>query len=218
MKKIVICMLLCAAMSTSLFGCSSGKATATDTDQETAEDEATEEATETPTETVTETPEESEEAGGETAVSEDGVYQVTLPKGWSVSEDKQEDGMNMEFQGPSDDQYAGIMTVDKASVGNMDIAAYMDSYAQGAAEQFENSSIGEKIAMDVNGKAAYYMVLTGKVENVSYVNWVYVIDATDKFYIATAGAYPTNSEAAEVAFQELVYSFTEVNQQAPAQQ
>lgn len=211
MKKRIACFWLCAVMVFGMGACKKSEDVAVETDQ--AEMTEEQETAADPVLNETETaPTQPEEIDGQVVQSEDGKYQVAVPSGWEVSEDKQDDLMTMELQGPSDDQYAGIMVIDKASVGTMDIAAYMDRYAEGAAQEFAGASIGEKYPMDVNGKQAYYMVITGKVENVSYVSWVYAIDAGDSIYVATASAYPINSEAAELAFQEIVYSFQGVDE------
>lgn len=208
MKKLLVCFLLCAAVSMGISACGNPAGNEVETDREVMSEDT--ETKEEPTEDVTATPTEPEEIDGQEVVSSDGKYQVTAPEGWEASEKKQDDMMTIELQGPSDDQYAGIMVIDKASVGTMDIGAYMDSYATGAREQFEGASVGEKTLVDVNGKQAYYMAITGKVENVSYVNWVYAIDGIDSIYVATASAYPMNSAEAEAAFREIVFSFTSV--------
>ena len=71
-----------------------------------------------------------------------------------------------------------------------------------------------KTEVEVNGNKAYYMIINGKVENVSYVNYVYAIDGGESIYVATASAYPVNSTDAENSFREIVYSFAQVEMPA----
>lgn len=211
MKKRISCVLLCVMFVFCLAACGKKVQTPVDTDEETMQEESQATAAESEAEESA-VPTEPEEIEGKDVVSEDGKYHVVVPKGWANSEDKQEDRMCIELQGPTDDQYAGILVIDKASVGTLDTAAYMDRYAQGAREQMENANVGEKAEVDVNGKKAWYMVISGKVENVSYVNWVYAIDDEMSIYVITGSAYPANTTDAETAFREIVYSFEPVEE------
>lgn len=209
MKKRAVCILLCMTLGFGLMACGKTADTPVETDQELMQETESQETAAEPEAEETAVPE-PEEIEGKEVISEDETYRVIAPEGWKKSDDKQEEMMKIELQGPTDDQYAGIMVIDKADVGTMDIAAYMDSYAQGAREQMEGASVGEKTEVEVNGNKAYYMIINGKVENVSYVNYVYAIDGGESIYVATASAYPVNSTDAENSFREIVYSFAQV--------
>lgn len=217
MKKIVLCALMCVTLGLATAGCAKASDTQTDVNeeieqgQETAE--VTAEATETPAEEAEATPTETENQDSSLVTSSDGKYQATLPPNWEVPEENLDENMKMEFHGPSEDQYVGILVIDKATVGGMDIAAYMDSYAQGATTEFDNPTLGEKEPLEINGRPAYYMLITAKLDNVNFVNWVYAIDAGEEFYVATASAYSLNSEGTEVALNEIVYSFGPATQE-----
>lgn len=213
MKKRAVCILLCMTLGFGLVACGKTTETPVETDQELMQEEESQETAAEPEAEETAAPE-PEEIEGKEVISEDEAYRVIAPKGWKKSSDKQEDMMKIELQGPTDDQYAGIMVIDKAAVGTMDIAAYMDSYAEGARQQMEDAAVGEKTEVEVNGNKAYYMIINGKVENVSYVNYVYAIDGGESIYVATASAYPSNSAEAENSFREIVYSFAAVETSA----
>ena len=213
MKKRVLYILFCLTLVLTFSACDKNRETPVETNEELQQEAENQETAATPNEEETAVPTEPEEIEGKEVLSQDEAYRVTVPKGWEISEDKQEDMMTIELQGPTDDQYAGIMVIDKSTVENMDIAAYMDSYAEGARREMANASVSEKVEVDINGSQAYYMVINGRVEGVSYVNWVYAIDGGDSIYVATASAYPANSVDAEIAFREIVYSFAAVEQQ-----
>lgn len=213
MKKRVLYILFCLTLVLAFSACDKNTETPVETDEELQQEAENQEAAASPNEEETAVPTEPEEIEGKEVLSQDEAYRVTVPKGWEASEDKQEDMMTIELQGPTDDQYAGIMVLDKSTVGTMDIAAYMDSYAEGARREMANASVSEKMEVDINGNQAYYVVINGKVEDSSYVNWVYAIDGGDSIYVATASAYPANSVDAEIAFREIVYSFAPVEQQ-----
>lgn len=212
-KKRILYVLFCLTLVLTFSACDKIAEIPVETDEDLQEEAESEESAATPGEEETAVPTEPEEIEGKEVLSADETYRVTAPKGWEASEDKQEDMMTIELQGPSDDQYTGIMVIEKSAVGTMDIAAYMDSYAEGARREMANASVSEKVEVDINGNQAYYMVINGKVEDVSYVNWVYAIDGGDDIYVATASAYPANSVDAEIAFREIVYSFAPVEQQ-----
>lgn len=213
MKKRVLYILFCLTLVLAFSACDKNTETPVETNEESQQEAENPESAATPNEEETAVPTEPEEIEGKEVLSQDEAYRVTVPKGWETSEDKQEDMMTIELQGPTDDQYAGIMVIDKSTVETMDIAAYMDSYAEGARREMANASVSEKVEVDINGSQAYYMVINGRVEGVSYVNWVYAIDGVDSIYVATASAYPANSVDAEIAFREIVYSFAPVEQQ-----
>lgn len=211
MKKRIGSILLCMTLVLCLSSCGKNAQAPVETDEEPMREQSRETKADAQAEESA-VPTEPEEIDGQEVLSEDGKYRVVVPKGWENSEDRQEESMCIELQGPTDDQYAGIMVIDKAAVGTMDIAAYMDSYAEGARQQMENANIGEKTEVDVNGNKAYYLVINGKVENVSYINWVYAIDGGGSIYVATGTAYPANTTDAETAFREIVYSFEPVEE------
>lgn len=212
-KKRILYVLFCLTLVLTFAACDKIAEIPVETGEELEQEEENQEAVATPGEDETAVPTEPEEIEGKEVLSADEAYRVTAPKGWEASEDKQEDRMTIELQGPSDDQYAGIMVIEKATVGTMDIAAYMDSYAEGARREMANASVSEKVEVEINGNQAYYMVINGKVEDLSYVNWVYAIDSGDDIYVATASAYPANAVEAEIAFREIVYSFAPAEQQ-----
>lgn len=218
MKKNKLYILLCLTLVLAFAACKKNTETPVETDENLQQEEVNQE--ETPisdTEEMT-IPTEPEDIDGKEVLSADEAYRVTAPKGWEAVLEKQEDMMTIELQGPSDDQYAGIMVIDKSTVGSMDIAAYMDSYAEGARREMTNASVSEKMLVDINGNQAYYTVIHGTVEDVNYVNWVYAIDGGDNIYVATASAYPANSVDAEIAFREIVYSFAPVEDQSQVQE
>lgn len=207
MKKYLLCCILCLMTAVFFTGCARADEVETDekiripSDEETL-GEATElyEAVE----------EENLEERGELVNSEDGMYQVLIPSGWEQCKTKIDESMLFEIQGETEDQYMGILVLDEATYGELDIVTYMDAYIENANEQYENAVMGEKVKTEVNGHPAYTIKIVGTINEIVYINLVHVVDYESEIAVFTASTYTENETAVTENLGDVVLSFEKI--------
>lgn len=205
MKKYLLFSIVCLAVFISIAGC--GNKIGSVTTDEAIQVQDTLDKTTDINEAVEK---ENRAALGEMATSENGIYQILVPVGWSVCKDKIDQSMIFELQGQTQDRYIGILVLDKSSYGEFDLAAFMDSYGEKAKVQYGEVLIDEKTPIEINGNAAYSLRISGSVDNVSYMNYVYVVDYENEKVVFTASTYPESEEEVKHALNDIAVSFVRV--------
>ncbi len=207
MKKYLLCCILCLMAAVCVTGCARADEVETDEEIRIPNDEETLGEV---TELYEAVQEENLEERGELVTSDDGMYQVLIPSGWEQCKNKIDETMLFEIQGETEDQYMGILVLDNATYGELDIVTYMDAYIQNANEQYENSVMGEKIETEVNGHPAYSIKIVGTINDIVYINLVYVVDYESEITVFTASTYTENETSVTGNLMDVVTSFENI--------
>lgn len=227
MKKYLLCCILCLMTAVCFAGCS--KADDVETDEEIRiPNEEDAEALGEEAELYKAVEAENLEEKGELVTSEDGLFQVLVPSGWELSKNKIDESMLFEMQGTTEDQYVGILALNKAEYGTLEASAYMEAYAQNAREQYEHAVVGKVTTVDMAGHSededgqstglsdpvqeesepsAYTIKITGTINDISYINLVYVVDYESEIVVFTASTYAENEALAAEDLLTVVNSF-----------
>lgn len=211
MKARRLYCMLCMAVLGMLNGCGT-YTTRVETDEEIRHPDETEEETlGEHTELYEAAERENKNQTGEAITDEDGIYQIRIPSGWELCEDKLNETMLFELQGETEDQYMGILVLTDEVYGRFDLTAYMDAYKDNMRQQFDNAIMSETMEIDVNGHKAYTLRVTGTVNEMEYMNHICAVEYADEKVIFTASTYEEHEKTVEDTLQEIVYSFAKLS-------
>lgn len=211
MKARWLYCILCIAMLGILTGCGT-YTTRVETDEEIRHPDETEEETlGEHTELYEAVERENKKQTGETVTDEEGIYQILVPSGWELCEEKLNETMLFELQGGTEDQYMGVLVLTDESYGQFDLTAYMDAYEDNMRQHFDNAIMSETMEIDVNGHKAYTLKVTGTVNEMEYINHICAVEYADEKVIFTASTYEEHEKTVEDTLQEIVYSFAKLS-------
>lgn len=210
MKKYLLYSIFYLVVLVSVTGCSISNSQVETDEEIMMPDETDEEAIGEAADIYQAAEQENLQELGELVKSDDEVYQVLIPSGWELCETKIEPSMLFELQGESEEQYMGILVLDKATYGEIDLAVFMETYIDNARENYGNAIMGETLPVDVNGNPAYSLKISGTADEIDYVNHIYIVDYENEKVVFTASAYPANEQLVADKLEDVVFSFGRV--------
>lgn len=214
---MVLCLYMTGCQSIEDNGKEAGETpgdTGVVTSAETPAETSVETPAETPAETLTptETPSESDMQMIEVSkelISSDGAYRIKIPQNWEDMQDQ----LNQPFtiEAGSMDEGAFFMVNGENKSGNAlkNLEQYTNALVGYVAGTLPQSQSGERVQSEVDGKNAYKQKLTGLVQDVNTVYWVYTIDGTSQFIQINAWASAEKADRAELFFDQIVNSYRE---------
>lgn len=204
-KYLLCCCMVCMAVSAAGLGCSShGNPVETDEEFQMPEEEVMGE------ETALYEKEKDIEELGELVTSEDGVYQVLVPSAWKLCKNKIDESMLFEMQGETEEQYIGILVMDRLTYGELDTEQFVDAYADSGREEYANAVVSEKTVTEVNGHEAYTLRISGSIEGENYTNQLYVVKYDSETVVFTASMNGDSESTVASVFKDVVYSFEHI--------
>lgn len=198
MKKLILCSML----GLLLCGVSTGCQKQTDLDAEEAA--IAQESEEDVEELVEEVVEEVILQGDEEVTRE---YHFVLPDGWKICKTKQSEQSSLEIQGNSDEQYAAVIVLEETLLTDINVNAYMDRYLEEAKASYEKTEVGTVEKFSVRGQMASKVSLEGTIDGKVYINFLYVVEGEEHWYITTACSFVSKAVDLEKDMDEFVESF-----------
>ena len=134
-------------------------------------------------------------------------YHFVLPDGWKICKTKQSEQSSLEIQGNSDEQYAAVIVLEKALLTDTNVNAYMDRYLEEAKASYEKAAAGTVERFSVHSQMASKVSLEGTIGGKVYINFLYVVEGEEHWYITTACSFVSKAADLEKDMDEFVGSF-----------
>lgn len=137
-------------------------------------------------------------------------YHFVLPDGWSVCKSKQSEQSSLEIQGNSDEQYAAVIVLEEELLLDLDVMTYMNRYLEEVQQSYEDVEISEIENFMAHSGSAHKVSFEGTVGGKVYINFLYVVEAQEHWYITTACSFVSKAADLEKDMDEFAASFYKV--------
>lgn len=139
----------------------------------------------------------------------DGQSQLTVPTGWKVQEDLNEQA-EIQVGNLLQEQYMVVLTENKSDFDDVNLEQYADGTLGAVLEMVETDEYPTPRSLTINGKPAIQYELHGTIDNMKAAYWLTNVEGTDNYYQVVAWTLESKAEKNEPVFEEVVQSFREV--------